>query len=57
MSSDCGSEVFAATTTTTTTIQTTVLLGILSMNHGFIIWCSCVAETVYIFNYGRMIGQ
>jgi len=50
MSSDCGSEKFTATTTTTTTIQTTVLLGILSMNHGFIIWCSCVAETVYFFN-------
>jgi len=48
MSSDCGSEGFAATTTTT---QKTVLLGILSLNYGFIIWCSCVAETVYFFNW------
>jgi hypothetical protein len=46
MSSGCGSEGFAVTTTTTN--QTTVLLGILSLNHGFISWRSCMAETVYI---------
>jgi hypothetical protein len=47
MSSDCGSEGFAAITT----IQTTVLLGTLSLNQGFIIWRSCIAEAVYIFNW------
>jgi len=47
MLSDCGSEGFAATTTT---IQTTVLLGIPSLNHKFIIWRACIAQAVYIFH-------